>query len=117
MTARHPNIRSCHWDGIGVETRWLESVRQRSVLAHLFPVVGSPRFLVLAGSLDRNRSEVVAPRETRMSAAPDRPLDDSFSRGLWEGNCGEPLGEKNGVCELLAGAPREATDYEIRLSM
>jgi hypothetical protein len=60
----------------------------------------------------------VAPRETRMSAAPDRPLDDSFSRGLWEGNCGEPLGEKkNGVCELLAGAPREATDYEIRLSM
>lgn len=86
MTARHLNIRSCHWDGIGVETRRLESVRQCSVLAHLFPAVGSPRFLVLAGSLDRNRSEVVAPRETRTSAAPDHPLDDSFSRGLWEGN-------------------------------
>ena len=56
-----------------------------------------------------------------MSAAPDRPLDDSFSRGLWEGSRGEPLCEKKkkkkGVCELLAGAPREATDYEIRLSM
>lgn len=91
MTARHPNRRSCRWDGIGVETRWLESVRQCSVLAHLFPVVGSPPFLVLAGSLDRNRSEVVAPRETRMSAAPDHPLDDSFSHGLWKGNCGEPL--------------------------
>jgi hypothetical protein len=25
--------------------------------------------------------------------------------------------KKNGVCELLAGALREATDYEIRLSM
>lgn len=38
------------------------------------------------------------------------PVD--YGKGVVVSHC-----EKKGVCELLAGAPREATDYEIRLSM
>lgn len=111
MTARHPNRRSCRWGVVGVETRWLESVRQYSVLAHLFRAVDLPHFLVVAGSLDRNRNGVEAPRETRTSVAPDCSLDDSFSREEYEENCCEPLGKKDGFCELRE-AYRQQTEAE-----